>query len=205
MNNTLVDQIFYIVVPIPLIAAFVRVFPLEKRSKAISNVGERDYYFDIINARVELARVHQIQPKVFFFRRQCMVFTRATLIQDQENKLRHLRNLRLNYFIYKHRNRGMDPITPYSEKIDLRTEHGRKIYEACTKPIPVIFDAVAGKHHSFATALRNTADERCWREICFVLVGSPPDTVTFDLLTHPEKNFYDSPVQSLLCHLEWDR
>jgi hypothetical protein len=116
-----------------------------------------------------------------------MVSTRATLIQDQENKLRHLRNLRLNYFIYKRRIRGMDLITPYSEKIDLRTKHGRKIYEACTKPIPVIFDAVAGKHHSFATALRNTVDERCWHEICLVPVGSPPDTVTFDLLTHPGK------------------
>jgi predicted HicB family RNase H-like nuclease len=48
-----------------------------------------------------------------------MGYTRATLIQDQENKLRHLRNLRLNYFIHKRRIRGMDPITPYSEKFDL--------------------------------------------------------------------------------------
>jgi hypothetical protein len=43
----------------------------------------------------------------------------------------------------------MDPITPYSEKINLRTEYGRKIYESCTKALPVVFDVVAGKHNSF--------------------------------------------------------
>ncbi len=32
----------------------------------------------------------------------------------------------------------MEPITPYSEKIDLCTEHGRKIYEAYMKALPVI-------------------------------------------------------------------
>ncbi len=81
----------------------------------------------------------------------------------------------------------MDPITPYSERIDLRTEHGRKIYEACTKAVPVVFDAVAGKHHAFITALRNIAGERCWREICLIPVGNQPNIVTYDLLTHPGK------------------
>jgi hypothetical protein len=47
----------------------------------------------------------------------------------------------------------------------------------------VIFDAVAGKHHVFLTALKNAADERCWREICHVLIG----TITFDILTQPGK------------------
>jgi len=81
----------------------------------------------------------------------------------------------------------MDPITPYSEKIDLRTEHGRKIYEACTKAIPVVFDAVAGKHHSFVTVLKNIADERCWRDICIVPTGVGASQVTYDLLLHPGK------------------
>jgi hypothetical protein len=91
----------------------------------------------------------------------------------------------------------MDPITPYSKKIDLSTEHGRKIYEACTKAIPIVFDAVTGKHHAFVMALRNTADERCWREICLVPVGTHPDTVTFDLLMHPGKN----SIQRQSCKL----
>lgn len=77
----------------------------------------------------------------------------------------------------------MDPITPYSEKIDLRTENGRKIYEACTKALPVVFDAAAGKHHSFLTALKNAADEHCWREICKIPVGNP--AVLYDLLVKP--------------------
>jgi len=55
----------------------------------------------------------------------------------------------------------MDPITHYSEKINLQTEHGRKIYESCMKALPVVFHAVAGKHHSFLTALKNAADGRC--------------------------------------------
>jgi hypothetical protein len=38
-------------------------------------------------------------------------------------------------------------------------KHGRKIYEACKKAIPVVFEAVARKHPSFVTVLRNTADE----------------------------------------------
>jgi hypothetical protein len=48
----------------------------------------------------------------------------------------------------------MELITPYSEKIDLCTEHGRKIYEACTKALPVVFNSAAGKHHLFLTALK---------------------------------------------------
>jgi hypothetical protein len=79
----------------------------------------------------------------------------------------------------------MDPITLYSEKIDLRTEHGRKIYEACTKALPVVFDGAAGKHHVFLTALKNVADERSWREICMIPVGAPP--IIYDLLTQPGK------------------
>jgi hypothetical protein len=114
-----------------------------------------------------------------------MVYTRSAFNQDQERQLRTLSSLRLNHFIFIRRVNRMDPITPYSEKIDLRTEHGRKIYEACTKAIPVVFDAVAGKHHSFVTVLRNTADERCWREICLVPIGTPP--VTYDILIHPGK------------------
>jgi hypothetical protein len=58
----------------------------------------------------------------------------------------------------------MDPLTPYLQKIDLWTENGRKIYESCTKVLSVTFDAVAGKHHVFLTALKNAADERCWQE-----------------------------------------
>jgi predicted HicB family RNase H-like nuclease len=58
-----------------------------------------------------------------------MVYTRSAFNQEQENRLQNLRNLRLNYFINTCRSRRMDPITPYSERIDLRTEHGRKIYE----------------------------------------------------------------------------
>jgi hypothetical protein len=42
----------------------------------------------------------------------------------------------------------MDPITPYLEKNDLPT-----------KALLVVFDAAAGKHHSFLTALKNAADE----------------------------------------------
>jgi hypothetical protein len=81
----------------------------------------------------------------------------------------------------------MDPITPCSEKIDLRTEHGRKIYEACTKAVPVVFDDIAGKHHSFVTVLRNIADERCWRDICIVPTGVGASHVIYDLLLHPGK------------------
>jgi hypothetical protein len=44
----------------------------------------------------------------------------------------------------------MDPITPYWETVDLHIEHGSKIYKACTKTIPVVFDAVAGKYHAFS-------------------------------------------------------
>jgi hypothetical protein len=53
----------------------------------------------------------------------------------------------------------MDPITPYLEKIDLQMEHSRKIYKSCTKSLPVVFDAAAGKHHSFLMVLKNAADE----------------------------------------------
>jgi hypothetical protein len=81
----------------------------------------------------------------------------------------------------------MDSLTPYLQKIDLQTENGRKIYESCTKALSVIFDAVAGKHHVFLTALKNAADERCWREIRHVPVGTLP--TTFDILTHPGKLF----------------
>jgi hypothetical protein len=116
-----------------------------------------------------------------------MVYTRAAFNQDQETRLRNLRNLCLNYFIKIRRIRRMDPIIPYSERIDLRTEHGRKKYEACTKVVPVVFDTVAGKHHAFITALRNIADEHCWREICLIPVGNQPNMVTYDLLTHPGK------------------
>jgi hypothetical protein len=77
-----------------------------------------------------------------------MVTTRA--IQDQERQRRSLSSLRINYFVSNNiRTRKMDPITPYSEKINLRTEYGRKIYESCTKALPVVFDVVAGKHNSF--------------------------------------------------------
>jgi hypothetical protein len=79
----------------------------------------------------------------------------------------------------------MERITPYSEKIDLRTEYGRKIYEACTKALPVVFDGAAGKHHAFLTALKNVPDERSWREICMVPIGTPP--IIYDLLTQPGK------------------
>jgi hypothetical protein len=113
------------------------------------------------------------------------VITCGAILQDQERQLPTLSFIRLNYFIFFHYNRRMDPITPYSEKIDLRTEHGRKIYEACTKPVSVKFDAVAGKHHSFVTVLRNVADERCWREICLVPIGTRP--VMYDLLVLPGK------------------
>jgi hypothetical protein len=81
----------------------------------------------------------------------------------------------------------MDPITPYLEKIDLRIEHGRKIFEACTKAVPVVFDAVAGKHHSFVTVLKNIADERCWRDICIVPTGFGASQEIYDLLLHPGK------------------
>jgi hypothetical protein len=91
-----------------------------------------------------------------------VVFTRNTL-QEQENHHRTLSSLRLHYFLL-HYSRKMDPLTPYSQKIDLRTENGRKIYESCTKALPVIYDAVAGKHHVFLTTLKNAADERCWRD-----------------------------------------
>jgi hypothetical protein len=112
-----------------------------------------------------------------------MVLTRNTL-QDQEHQRRTLSSLRLNYCL-SHHWRKMDPLTPYSQKIDLRTENGRKIYESCTKALSVTFDAVAGKHHVFLTALKNAADERCWREICHVPIGTPP--TTFDILTQPGK------------------
>jgi len=83
----------------------------------------------------------------------------------------------------------MDPITPDSEKINLHTKHGKKIYESCTKALPVVFDTVTGKHHSFLTALKNAADERCWREICLAPVsvgnGNPP--IFYDLLVQPGK------------------
>jgi hypothetical protein len=79
----------------------------------------------------------------------------------------------------------VEPNTPYSEKTDLRTEHGRKIYEACTKALPVVFDGTAGKHHEFLTALKNTANERSWREICMIPVGIP--SITYDLSTQPRK------------------
>lgn len=116
-----------------------------------------------------------------------MVTTRGTLFQDQERQKRTLSSLRLHYFIsnYRLRQTKMDPITPYSEKIDLRTEHGRKIYEACTKALPVVFDAAAGKHHSFLTALKNAADERCWRDVCLIPIGTPP--IVHDLLLQPGK------------------
>ncbi len=114
-----------------------------------------------------------------------MVSTRAAFNQDQERQLCTLSSLRLNHFIFTHRANRMDPITPYSEKIDLHTEHGRKIYEACTKALPVVFDGAAGKHHMFVTALKNIANERSWREICMIPVGNP--LVTFDLLTQPGK------------------
>ncbi len=113
-----------------------------------------------------------------------MVITRGALLQDQEQQRRLISSLRLHYFIAI-RGRRMDPITPYSEKIDLRTEHGRKIYEACTKALPVVFDGAAGKHHSFLTALKNVADERSWREICMIPIGTPP--IVYDLLTQPGK------------------
>jgi hypothetical protein len=114
-----------------------------------------------------------------------MVSTRAAFNQDKERQLRTLSSLHLNHFIFTHRANRMDPITPYSEKIDLRTEHGRKIYESCTKALPVVFDGAAGKHHMFVTALKNIADERSWREICMIPVGNP--SVTYDLLTQPGK------------------
>jgi hypothetical protein len=121
-----------------------------------------------------------------------MAYTRAAFNQDQERQKRFLSSLRINYFISSSSRRSreiqiMDPITPYSEKIDLRTEHGRKIYEACTKAIPVVFDAMAGKHHSFVTVLKNIADERCWRSICIVPVGIGAAQVSYDLLLHPGK------------------
>ena len=97
-----------------------------------------------------------------------MVLTRNTL-QDQEHQRRTLSSLRLNYCL-SHHWRKMDPLTPYSQKIDLRTENGRKIYESCTKALSVTFDAVAGKHHVFLTALKNAADERCWREFAMFLL-----------------------------------
>jgi hypothetical protein len=74
----------------------------------------------------------------------------------------------------------MDPLTPYSQKIDLQTENGRKVYESCTKALPVIFDAVAGKHHVFLTSLNNAVDGCCRREICHIAIGNPP--ITFDIL-----------------------
>jgi len=79
----------------------------------------------------------------------------------------------------------MELITPYSEKIDLCTEHGRKIYEACTKALPVVFNSAAGKHHFFLTALKNVADACSWREIFMIPIGAPP--VNYDLLTQPGK------------------
>jgi hypothetical protein len=121
-----------------------------------------------------------------------VVFTRNTL-QEQENQHRTLSSLRLHYFLL-HYSRKMDPLTPYSQKIDLRTENGRKIYESCTKALPVIFDAVAGKHHVFLTALKNAADERCWREVCHVPIGTPP--TAFDILTQPGK----IPFKDLCTH-----
>jgi hypothetical protein len=42
------------------------------------------------------------------------------------------------------------------------------------KALPVVFDSAAGKHHTFLTALKNVADEHCWREICMVPIGTPP-------------------------------
>ncbi len=114
-----------------------------------------------------------------------MVTTHGASIQEQERQKCTLSSLRLNYFLLSYCTKKMDHITPYSEKIDLHTEHGRKIYEACTKALPVVFDVAAGKHHSFLTALKNAADERCWHEICLVPVGTPP--VVHDLLLQPGK------------------
>jgi len=77
-----------------------------------------------------------------------MVTTSA--IQDQERQRCSLSSLHISYFVSNNiLTRKMDPITPYSEKINLRTEYGRKIYESCMKALPVVFDAVARKHHSF--------------------------------------------------------
>jgi hypothetical protein len=56
----------------------------------------------------------------------------------------------------------MESITSYSEKIDLCTEHGRKIYDACTKGLSVIFDGKARKHLSLLTSFTNIADKRSW-------------------------------------------
>jgi hypothetical protein len=53
------------------------------------------------------------------------------------------------------------------------------------KALPVIFDAVAGKHHVFLTALKNAADKHCWREICNVPIGTLP--TTFNIPTQPGK------------------
>jgi hypothetical protein len=41
------------------------------------------------------------------------------------------------------------------------------------KAVPVVFEVVAGKHRSFVTVSRNTADKWCWQEICLVPVGTP--------------------------------
>jgi hypothetical protein len=117
-----------------------------------------------------------------------MVLTRNTL-QEQDKQQRTLSFLLLHYFLLHHL-RKMDLLTPYSQKIDLCTENRREIYESCTKALPVIFDAVTGKHHVFFTALKDAADERCWREICHIPIGTP--TTTFDIITQPgKKSFKD--------------
>jgi hypothetical protein len=125
------------------------------------------------------------------------VTTCGAILQDQERQLRTLSSLQLNHFIFVHRaNRNrMDPITPYSEKIDLCTEHGRKIYEACMKALPVVFDGAAEKHHAFLTALKNIADECSWREICMIPIRTP--SITYDLLTQPGK----IKLQDLQTHI----
>jgi hypothetical protein len=119
-----------------------------------------------------------------------MVATRSSQVQDQERQRCSLSSLRINYFISNNfKNNRMDPITPDSEKINLHTKHGKKIYESCTKELSVVFDAVARKHHSFLMALKKAADERCWREICLAPVsvgnGNPP--IFYNLLVQPGK------------------
>jgi hypothetical protein len=96
----------------------------------------------------------------------------------------------------------MEPITPYSEKFDFRTEHGRKIYEACTKSLSVTFDGTGGKHHSFLTSLKNVSDERSWREIYMIPVGNPP--INYDLLTtwkNQVARFANSLCENLVRYL----
>jgi hypothetical protein len=79
----------------------------------------------------------------FCIRKQYMVITHGTLLQDHDRQKHYLSSLCLSYFITNHRKR-MEPITPYSEKIDLCTEHGRKIYEAYMKALPVISSLADG-------------------------------------------------------------